>query len=81
MKASFTLASLDEHAEMNVWVVCELNEADRGGSESDFGLAVGGRVKLVKTSTIRLLNPVRDPEELLGLRTTDFRVLPNDQNQ
>jgi hypothetical protein len=69
VKVSFTLASLDENGVINVWVVCELSakmieQYNRGGgtvSESDFGLAIGGKLKVVKSATVRLTSPVPAP--------------------
>ena len=40
-------------------VVAELTHPDPAGSQSDFGLSPGGKVKLIKSSTIVLENPVR----------------------
>ena len=40
-------------------VVAELSHPDVAGSESDLGLSPGGKIKLIKSSTILLENPLR----------------------
>jgi len=51
----------------------------RGGSESDFGLAIGSKVKIVKSACIRLSNPNKDAEA--GLKGFDLEFFPDDPNQ
>jgi len=40
-------------------VVAELGQPDEAGSLTDLGLLPGGRIKLIKTNTIVLENPLR----------------------
>jgi len=40
-------------------VVAELSQPDEAGSLTDLGLRPGGRVKLIKTNTVVLENPLR----------------------
>jgi len=40
-------------------VVAELGQPDEAGSLTDLGLRPGGRVKLIKSNTILLENPLR----------------------
>ena len=42
-----------------VQVVAEITHPDFAGSESDLGLSPGGKIKLIKSSTIQLENPLR----------------------
>nr|WAW84841.1 cytoplasmic dynein 2 intermediate chain 1 [Halisarca dujardinii] len=48
---SFQLATLDVTGRLVVWVLAELTNPDPHGSESDFGVAPGGVVKLVKSAS------------------------------
>lgn len=54
---SFQLASVEENASVNLWVVTEIQVPDMAGSEVDLGLAPGGRVKLLRSSSVTLENP------------------------
>ena len=45
------------NGQLNIWVVVEIYHPDPHGSESDFGLVPGGRVKLVKSTTIDVCKP------------------------
>lgn len=40
-------------------VVTEMLETSQAGSESDLGLSPNGKIKLLKSSSIRLENPVK----------------------
>jgi hypothetical protein len=79
---SFKLATLDEYGILNIWVLVELSDdqVDTAGSDSDYGLAIGGKVKLLKSATIKLSNPNRDVLEP-GLRTFSLDFHPEDSNQ
>ncbi|XP_064644540.1 cytoplasmic dynein 2 intermediate chain 1-like isoform X2 [Lineus longissimus] len=77
---SFQLASLEESAVLHVWVVAEINNPDIAGSESDLGLAPGGKIKLLLSSSIKLENPVRNPLMRSPLHAFDMQLLPSDPN-
>ena len=47
-------------------VVSELGHPDSAGSESELGLSPGGRVKLIKSSVIKLQNPLRYVHYVFG---------------
>ena len=53
---SYQLASLDSSGLLAVWVVVELPPSDSAGSQSELGLAPGGRVKLVLSSSTALFS-------------------------
>jgi len=55
-----------------VQVVAELGHPDDAGSLTDLGLRPGGRVKLVKSNTIVLENPLRFVYMLLARRLQLF---------
>ena len=42
---------------LNIWVVVEIYRPDPHGSESDLGLAPGGKVKLVKSASLDVSTP------------------------
>ena len=71
---------MDELGIINVWIVIELEHIDWAGSESDFGLSIGGKLKLVKSATIKLTNPVREIADP-SLRVFDIQFFPDDTNQ
>lgn len=77
---SFQLASLEENATIYLWVVVELDRANNAGSESDLGLSPGGKIKLIKSSSISLQSPFRDFRSKMSLRALIMRFLPHDPN-
>ncbi|KAJ8306901.1 hypothetical protein KUTeg_014985 [Tegillarca granosa] len=77
---SFQLVSSESHGLLNFWVVAEIAHPDMAGSEMDLGLSPGGRVKLVKSSFIKLDNPQRDGKVGGNLRTFEMQISPYDPN-
>ncbi|XP_020612884.1 WD repeat-containing protein 60-like, partial [Orbicella faveolata] len=77
---SFQLASLEENAAIYLWVVVELDRANTAGSESDLGLSPGGKIKLIKSSSISLQSPYRDFRSKMSLQALIMRFLPHDPN-
>ncbi|CAH3154809.1 unnamed protein product [Pocillopora meandrina] len=77
---SFQLASLEENAAINLWVVVELDRANDAGSESDLGLSPGGKIKLIRSSSISLHSPFRDFRSEMNLQSLIMRFLPHDPN-
>ncbi|XP_013391905.2 WD repeat-containing protein 60-like [Lingula anatina] len=73
---SFQLASAEENAWVHLWVVAEISNPDEAGSESDLGLAPGGRVKLLKSSSCKLENPTRDVRLKSSLRAHELALSP-----
>lgn len=72
-KNTFQLCSLDEFGGTNIWTCIELKEADNfAGSESDLGLGIGSKIKLVKSSVIQ------DPGSTNAL---DLKLNPDDSNE
>lgn len=49
-KTSFQVASLDDDGAVFIWTVIELKEAEMSGSDTDLGLNIGGRIKLIRSS-------------------------------
>ncbi|XP_067932358.1 cytoplasmic dynein 2 intermediate chain 1-like [Watersipora subatra] len=76
---SFQLASLDKNGVVNLWVVAEIHETSMAGSESDLGLSPNGKIKLLKSSTVTLCNPVKN-SDLSSLCTVDFKLNPSNHN-
>ena len=48
---------MDAWANVVVWLVTEMGNADIAGADVDFGLRIGGRVKMLKTSTVTDYGP------------------------
>nr|KAG5687937.1 hypothetical protein BaRGS_021645 [Batillaria attramentaria] len=76
---SFQLASVEENAVVNLWVVTEISAPDTAGSEVDLGLAPGGRVKLLRSSAIVLDNPNKNLASG-SPRALDIKLNPSDLN-
>ncbi|XP_070174778.1 cytoplasmic dynein 2 intermediate chain 1-like isoform X2 [Littorina saxatilis] len=76
---SFQLASVEETATVNLWVVTEIPAPDSAGSEVDLGLAPGGRVKLLRSSAIMLNNPKKQMSSGTS-RALDIQLNPADLN-
>lgn len=57
---SFQLASLDDRATLTLWLVSEVarEEGRTGGAAEDIGLALGGRLRLVRTRSLQVYNGV-----------------------
>ncbi|CAI9598884.1 unnamed protein product, partial [Staurois parvus] len=65
-----------------VWVVVELRKVDLAGSQSDLGLIPGGKVKLIHSSSIDLIDKFFRKDVLtLGLpETMNIKFFPQDSN-
>ncbi|XP_059145329.1 cytoplasmic dynein 2 intermediate chain 1-like isoform X2 [Physella acuta] len=77
---SFQLSSVEERAVINFWVVAEISGTDPAGSENELGLAPGGRIKLLRSSSIVLTNPNRYLSNSEELKALDLRLNPGDLN-
>ncbi|XP_046582184.1 cytoplasmic dynein 2 intermediate chain 1-like isoform X1 [Haliotis rubra] len=77
---SFQLASVEQNAVVNLWVVAEISAPDMAGSESDLGLAPGGRIKLLKSSSVTLQSPNRAAKTKGGIQAFEMQLLPTDLN-
>lgn len=53
---SYQLAAIDSSGVLTVWVVVDLPQTDLAGSQSELGLAPGGRIKLVLSSSVSLFH-------------------------
>ncbi|XP_048866261.1 cytoplasmic dynein 2 intermediate chain 1 [Brienomyrus brachyistius] len=71
---SFQLGSLDEKGVLNLWVVVELPQGDEAGSHSNLGLRPGGRVKLLHSSAVAVLQR-SSPVEALALDSIQSLLL------
>ncbi|XP_067686428.1 cytoplasmic dynein 2 intermediate chain 1-like isoform X2 [Haliotis asinina] len=77
---SFQLASAEQNAVVNLWVVAEISAPDMAGSESDLGLAPGGRIKLLKSSSVILQSPNRAARTKGIIQAFEMQLLPTDLN-
>ncbi|XP_055859881.1 cytoplasmic dynein 2 intermediate chain 1-like isoform X1 [Biomphalaria glabrata] len=75
---SFQLASIDENAVLNLWVVAEVSVPDAAGSESDLGLAPAGKIKLLRSSTLTITNPNKLVSRSQELKALDLHLNPAD---
>ena len=65
-KIVFDCSYLYRSGHLNIWVVVEVMTPDPYGSEADLGLVPGGRVKLVKSTSIDIASqPARRATERL----------------
>jgi len=86
-KGNHQLISCTQWGSVTVWSVNEMSAADVEGTyEVDFGLRVGGRVRLLKTSAaLRLgMDAMRPPHSLRSCpsqRTSEIGLLPRDTNE
>eukprot|EP00050_Salpingoeca_kvevrii_P014725 m.39406 g.39406 ORF g.39406 m.39406 type:complete len:1028 (+) comp5940_c0_seq4:209-3292(+) len=69
---AFQLASLDQDGMIKTWTVVELPKGEWGGSDSDLGLNVGARVKLVPSATILFSWAASDAESSLQASAIKF---------
>ncbi|XP_006815867.1 cytoplasmic dynein 2 intermediate chain 1-like [Saccoglossus kowalevskii] len=77
---SFQLATVEQQAIINFWTVVEISKPDKAGSESDLGLIPGGKVKLIKSSNVKLISPVRDVKVNTAIQAFQMQLLPKDPN-
>ncbi|XP_055007038.1 cytoplasmic dynein 2 intermediate chain 1 [Boleophthalmus pectinirostris] len=78
---SFQLASLDESGILNFWVVVELPKANEAGSQTDLGLRPGGKVKLLHSSSLSVVDRMsHKANKSTPLQTLQLKFLPTDSN-
>ncbi|XP_041371733.1 cytoplasmic dynein 2 intermediate chain 1-like isoform X2 [Gigantopelta aegis] len=77
---SFQLATLEENGIVCLWVIAEISNPDAAGSEHDLGLAPGGRIKLLKSSSITIENPRKEIRVKTSLHTSELQLMPSDLN-
>ncbi len=69
---SFQLATLEEAGVVMLWTVLKLKRGDPAGSETDLGLGIGGRVKLVRSARINVLNNVAEEVTAMSFCSNDM---------
>jgi len=57
-RSSFQLLSLDGWGRVTVWMVSDMSLVDVAGAQKDYGLRIGGRVKLLRTADALQVGPV-----------------------
>ncbi|XP_072173469.1 cytoplasmic dynein 2 intermediate chain 1-like isoform X1 [Diadema setosum] len=77
---SFQLVTVDEKGTISFWVVLEIDKPDEAGSEYDLGLVPGGKIKLIKSSSIQLPVPSRELGPVYRLKITDMQLEPSNPN-
>ncbi|KAJ8036082.1 WD repeat-containing protein 60 [Holothuria leucospilota] len=76
--SSFQIASLEERGVIHFWVVLEIAKTSLAGSESELGLVPGGRVKLIRSSTISLHSPSRSLDSTNSFKSVCMQLNPAD---
>ncbi|RUS85060.1 hypothetical protein EGW08_007197, partial [Elysia chlorotica] len=77
---SFQLASVDEKTIVNLWVVAEIALPEMAGSMHDLGLSPGGKIKIMKSSSIVVNNPSKYLSLSSELKALDLQLNPGDLN-
>ncbi|XP_012946407.1 WD repeat-containing protein 60 [Aplysia californica] len=77
---SFQVASVDERAVVNLWVVAEIATPDPAGSTNDLGLSPGGKIKLMRSSAVTLSNPNKFVSQSSDLTALTMQLNPGDLN-
>ncbi|KAJ3175721.1 WD repeat-containing protein 60 [Irineochytrium annulatum] len=74
---SFQIATIDERGFMQIWVVTESRDHTYANvNESDFGMAIGSQVALVKSTGFLMRNPQRNIMWGCELTTKDCKLKP-----
>jgi WD40 repeat protein len=73
-KSTFQIASLDQDLVLIVWTVIELKEGNLAGSKHDLGLALGARVKMMKSVVVEV-------KHINARSCFDFMCKPADTNE
>ncbi|XP_054707121.1 cytoplasmic dynein 2 intermediate chain 1-like [Uloborus diversus] len=82
IKKNFHVLTLEDMGIINVWVVVKVLKPDISGVDSDLGLAPGGKLRLVKSTSLPLYSLSSLPvEQKTNLRTFDFQVVPFDSSR
>ncbi|KAK3267324.1 hypothetical protein CYMTET_24109, partial [Cymbomonas tetramitiformis] len=63
-RANYQMLALDSWSHVSVWSVTEMASADVAGADVDYGLRIGGRVKILRTTVITEFGPTRGPQPL-----------------
>eukprot|EP01137_Pigoraptor_chileana_P018006 Opistho-2@76862 len=78
---AFQIASLGEDGVLNIWVVLEVDKTDPNGSEVDLGLRPGGKIKLVRSSSVTVMHPSPRRDILFtDIRGLSLAFFPEDPN-
>uniref|UniRef100_A0A7S4DWA9 WD repeat-containing protein 60 n=1 Tax=Lotharella globosa TaxID=91324 RepID=A0A7S4DWA9_9EUKA len=72
---NFQIISIDDSSNTKIWTVLELQQGDVAGSESDFGLNLGSRMKLI------LSNDMIAGGQLQDRVATDLHCNPSDPGE
>ncbi|KAJ3189846.1 WD repeat-containing protein 60 [Gaertneriomyces sp. JEL0708] len=75
---SLPIASVDETGVLQIWSVIELRDESFTHAESDFGMALGSKIRLVRSSRFQLPSRERDLPSLLTV--FDCLCHPSDQD-
>lgn len=75
---NFHVISLEDLSVIHIWIVMEIAKYDTSNIEGDLGLAPWGKVKLIKSSSIKLYNLYGLGDIMkFGVRSFDFQMIPS----
>ncbi|KAJ3020525.1 WD repeat-containing protein 60 [Thoreauomyces humboldtii] len=74
---SFQVASVDEAGALQLWTVIELLDESFAAAEVDFGMGIGSRIKLVRSTALKLTSRNRDRSNT-GISVRDCKFFPSD---
>ena len=72
------ILTIDTNGSLFLRLVARLSKVEVEGSEDDFGLRVGGRIRLLQTGEVEI---VKQNPGTFGAKTLSFADLPTDHNQ
>ncbi|KAI8588723.1 hypothetical protein BDZ88DRAFT_420885 [Geranomyces variabilis] len=75
---SFQIGSTDEAGVMQLWTVIEHLDASFAASEMDFGMAIGGRIKLIRSTTVQASTAKRKHAPPVAIGVLDCKFHPAD---
>ncbi|KAJ3182362.1 WD repeat-containing protein 60 [Geranomyces variabilis] len=75
---SFQIASTDEAGVMQLWTVIEHLDASFAASEMDFGMAMGSRIKLIRSTTVQASTAKRKHAPPVAIGVLDCKFHPAD---
>ncbi|KAJ3161303.1 WD repeat-containing protein 60 [Geranomyces michiganensis] len=75
---SFQIASTDEAGVMQLWTVIEHLNASFAASEIDFGMAIGSRIRLIRSTTVQASTAKRKSAPPIAIGVLDCKFHPAD---
>ncbi|XP_023209488.1 WD repeat-containing protein 60-like isoform X1 [Centruroides sculpturatus] len=78
---NFHVISLEDLSVIHIWIAMEIAKQEVSSLEGDLGLAPWGKVKLIKSSSIKLYNLHGLGDVMkFGFRSFDFQIVPSNSS-